>query len=411
MEYRKFGKLDWKVSALGFGGFRFPIIEGNMFSDKIDEQETIRMLRYAFDHGVNYIDTGYPYHGGKSEEVIGKVLQNGYSDKVKVATKLPIGGVKTLDDCDRFFNEQLDRLQMDYIDFYLLHALELGPSCSWSKVCDLGILDWLEQKVADGYIHHLGFSYHGTFEVFQKVIDEYDKWTMCMILYNYMDEEYQAGRRGLEYAAKKGLAVAIMEPLRGGGLVKTVPPAIQKLWNTSSPKRTPADWALQWVWNHPEVSVVTSGMSTMEQVTQNVTSAKRSGPDTLTKEELDLISKVREKYQETSTVRCSNCQYCLPCPSGVNIPRIFEFFNETSIYDDLPGGQLRYNTWLDDDEKASSCIQCGMCLEKCPQQIDIPRWLNKAHELLDGFSLKKRVPLSHQSSCVNLAEKLEGMTK
>ena len=168
-------------------------------------------------------------------------------------------------------------------------------------------------------------------------------------------------------------------------------------------------WRLQWVWNHPEVSVVTSGMSTMEQVTQNVTSAKRSGPCTLTKEELDLISKVREKYLETSTVRCSNCQYCLPCPYGVNIPRIFEFFNETKLYDDLPGGQLRYNTWLDEEEKASSCIQCGKCLEKCPQQIDIPKWLIKAHELLDGYSTKQRAPLSHQSSCANLAEKLEDM--
>lgn len=197
----------------------------------------------------------------------------------------------------------------------------------------------MEQQVADGRVGYLGFSYHGTYEGFQKVIDDYDNWTVCMILYNYIDEHYQAGRRGLEYAANKGLAVAIMEPLRGGALTEPVPPSIEKLWDSAEQKRTQADWALQWVWNHPQVSVAASGMNSLEQVKQNVASANQSGPGTLTNKELMLISKVRDKYHELATIRCSNCQYCMPCPNGVNIPLIFDFYNGTIMFNDLRGGQ------------------------------------------------------------------------
>ncbi|MGC9777831.1 MAG: aldo/keto reductase [Candidatus Heimdallarchaeota archaeon] len=384
MQYRKFGKLDWEASVLGFGGFRFPIIDGDR--GKVDEQETIKLLHSAIDQGVNYIGTGYLYHHGKSEVVIGKALHDGYREKVKIATKLLISGVRTLDDCDRYLNEQLKRLQLDYVDFYLLHSLECGePSrdqqCSWTRVRDLGILDWLEQKRSEGYIRYLGFSYHGNLEAFRRIIDEYDQWTMCMILYNYIDENYQAGRQGLEYAFEKGLAVTVMEPLRGGSLVKA-PLEIQALWDTASHKRTPVDWALQWIWNQPEVSVALSGMSSIEQVKQNIASANQSGPGTLTKDELALISRVRDKYLEKTTVRCSECQYCIPCPNGIKIPDIFSFYNETIIFDDLFGGRMRYNSWLSDDETFLSCVHCGECLEKCPQQIDIPNWLAKAHELL-----------------------------
>ncbi len=379
MQYRHFGKLDWKVSALGFGGFRLPIVGDDRTA--VDEPEAIQMLRYAIDHGVNYIDTGYTYHGGNSEVIIGRVLQDGYREKVRITTKLPTWNVKTLDDCDRFLDEQLERLRVDDIDFYLLHALGL-PGSRWSRVRDLGIIDWAERAMVNGRFRHFGFSFHGTCEAFRQIVDDYDGWDVCTILYNYVDEDYQAGRRGLEYAAEKGIAVAVMEPLRGGGLTDKIPPSIQALWDTAPRKRTPADWGLQWVWNHSEVSVVLSGMSTMAQVEQNVESACKSGPGTLTEDELALIARVRNQYLEKITVRCSKCEYCMPCPSGVNIPRIFEFYNEAIMFDDLFGGRMRYNSWLSEEELASSCVQCGECMEKCPQQIEIPQRLAEAHELL-----------------------------
>ncbi|MCK4316741.1 MAG: aldo/keto reductase, partial [Anaerolineae bacterium] len=330
------------------------------------------------DHGVNYVDTAYPYHKGTSEVFLGRALQDGYRERVKLATKLPSWLIKAPEDLDRYLNEQLERLQTAHIDFYLLHALN---EKSWPKLRDVNVLRWAEGAMADGRIHHLGFSFHDRYEVFQEIVDAYDRWTFCQIMYNYMDEEHQAGTRGLEYAADKGLAVVVMEPIRGGQLAKTVPQPIQELWDTAPRKRAPADWALQWVWNHPKVSVVLSGMSTMEHVRQNVVSAGQSDPGALTEDELALVARVRDKYRDLCPIPCTDCKYCLPCPSGVNIPRIFEIYNEAMIYNDLRGGRMRYG-WLEEGERANLCTECGQCLELCPQQIEIPEWLAKAHELL-----------------------------
>ena len=376
MQYRTFGKLDWRPSVLGFGVMRLPILDDD--SGKIDEAEATRMLRYAIDHGVNYVDTAYPYHKGTSEVFLGRALQDGYRERVKLATKLPSWLIKAPEDLDRYLNEQLERLQTAHIDFYLLHALN---EKSWPKLRDVNVLRWAEGAMADGRIHHLGFSFHDRYEVFQEIVDAYDRWTFCQIMYNYMDEEHQAGTRGLEYAADKGLAVVVMEPIRGGQLAKTVPQPIQELWDTAPRKRAPADWALQWVWNHPKVSVVLSGMSTMEHVRQNVVSAGQSDPGALTEDELALVARVRDKYRDLCPIPCTDCKYCLPCPSGVNIPRIFEIYNEAMIYNDLRGGRMRYG-WLEEGERANLCTECGQCLELCPQQIEIPEWLAKAHELL-----------------------------
>lgn len=376
MRYRTFGRLDWKPSALGFGAMRLPTIDGDL--GKIDEPEATRMIRFAIDHGVNYVDTAYPYHQEASEPFLGRALQDGYREQVRLASKMPCWKIEGAEDFDRYLDEQLERLQTDHIDFYLLHGLN-GES--WPKVRDLGVLRWAEKAIGDGRVQHLGFSFHDRREVFEEIVDASDLWLFCQIQYNLMDTEYQAGTKGLEYAANRGLALVVMEPLRGGQLTKNVPPDVQKIWDSAPRKRTPADWALQWVWNHPEVSVVLSGMSTMEQVEQNIASASESGPGTLTEEELGLVARVRGRYGELCRIPCTDCRYCLPCPSGVNIPRIFEVYNDAMIYGDEQQAQMSYS-WLDEGERGDMCVECGECLEKCPQQIEIPDWLAKAHGLL-----------------------------
>jgi len=376
MQYRTFGKLDWKPSALGFGVMRMPIL--NEDSAQIDEAEAARMIRHAIDQGVNYVDTAYGYHGEQSERFLGRALQDGYRQRVKLATKLPCWLVEKPEDFDRFLNEQMEKLQTDHIDFYLLHALNAK---TWPKVRDMNVLDWAQGALADGRIGHLGFSFHDKYEVFQEIVDATEMWTLCQIQYNYMDVEYQAGIKGLKYAASKGLAVVVMEPIRGGRLSSNIPPSIQEIWDRMPTKRAPADIALQWVWDQPEVSLLLSGMSTMEHVEQNIESANQSGPGALTDDDLALIAQVREKYEELCPIPCTDCKYCLPCPSGVNIPRAFEIYNDLIMYGDLARSQMVYS-WLKEDERANLCIECGECLEKCPQQIEIPDWLAKAHKVL-----------------------------
>ena len=378
MQYRTFGRLDWKPSALGFGAMRLPTIDGD--PGRIDESEAARMIRFAIDQGVNYVDTAYTYHQETSEPFLGRALQEGYRERIRLATKLPSWKVEGPEDFDRYLGEQLKRLRTEHIDFYLLHSLNAG---SWAKIRDLGVLRWAEGALADGRIGHLGFSFHDKYEVFKEIVDASDSWTFCQIQYNFMDIEYQAGTRGLKYAASRGLAVVVMEPLRGGLLARNVPPAVQEILDSAPRKRSPADWALQWVWNHPEVSVVLSGMSTMEQVKQNVASADESGPGTLLDEELELVARVREKYRELGRIPCTDCQYCLPCPNGVNIPRVFEIYNDAKIYGDEESARISY-AWLEEEQRANLCLECHECLEKCPQQIEIPDWLSKAHELLRG---------------------------
>ena len=379
MQYRKFGKLEWKVSALGFGAMRLPLTGSDPAN--INEPESIRMIRYAIDHGVNYLDTAYPYHSGQSERVVGRTLQDGYRDRMKLATKLPARFVESARDFDRYFNEQLERLQTERIDFYLLHGLN---SQIWPKVRDLGILRWAEGQMANGHIDHLGFSFHDSYEVLKEIVDAYDNWTISQVQYNYMDIDHQAGRRGVEYAAGKELAVVVMEPLRGGLLSKEPPERVAKVWGSAPRNRSRVEWALQWVWNQPEVSVALSGMSTMEQVVENVAAADRSAPGTLTADELALIDRVREAYRGSSPIPCTQCGYCQPCPNGVEIPSIFQIYNEAMIYNDPRMGRFRYRGpgGIKEERRADQCIECGECLEACPQKIPIPDWLKKAHALL-----------------------------
>jgi predicted aldo/keto reductase-like oxidoreductase len=378
MQYRRFGRLDWQGSALGFGAMRLPLTDANQAN--IDEFEAIRMIRYAIDHGVNYLDTAYPYHMGQSERVVGRALRDGYRERIKLATKMPVRMVESAGDFNRYFDEQLERLQSNKVDFYLLHGLN---GRSWAKVRDLGVLSWAEDNIAKGNFDYLGFSFHDDYEAFRGIIDDYDNWTFCQIQYNYMDTNYQAGTDGLKYAAQKGLAVVVMEPLRGGRLTKP-PASVANLWESAAQKRTPAEWGLLWVWNQPEVSLALSGMSTMEQVVENVATAGRSGPGILTADELKLIDRVREEYKKLSPIPCTKCGYCLPCPNGVEIPTIFELYNEAIIYNDARTARFRYRgpNGLKEEQRADQCIECEECVEACPQQIPIPEWLKKAHLLL-----------------------------
>lgn len=388
MQYRKLGKLDFQVSALGFGAMRLPVIEENSLnkikkpaSPNINEIEAIGMIRYAIDHGVNYIDTGYFYHGGESEKVISKALKGGYREHVKIATKLPIYLVETKDDFDRFFNEQLERLEVDKIDFYLLHAL---TGQFWKKLHALGIIPWLEGLLAKGKIEYTGFSFHDNFNNFKIIVDSYDNWAICQLQYNYMDVYEQAGKRGVEYAASKELGIVIMEPLRGGQLTKTPPPQISQIWDSAGKRRSLAEWGLQWLWDQEEISVVLSGMSTMDQVVENVSLAKLSGPGEFTDADRKLVKKVRKAYKGLRPVPCTSCGYCMPCPNGVDIPGVFNMYNDSCMYEDPDHGKLWYNNQygFNQDQRADKCNKCDACLEKCPQKVNIPDWLVKAHSAM-----------------------------
>jgi predicted aldo/keto reductase-like oxidoreductase len=378
VQYRKFGRLDWQVSALGFGAMRLPTTDGSPASENIDEEEAIGMMRYAFDRGVNYVDTAWPYHNGRSEVVVGKALQDGYRDKVKLATKSPIRFYKQADDFERFLTEQLTRLQTEKIDFYLLHGLNKN---SWENVVlKYDLLKKAEAAKEDGRIQYLGFSFHDDLEAFKEIVDGHP-WDFCQIQYNYMDIENQAGTAGLKYAASKGLPVVIMEPLLGGKLVKP-PQDIRELMQAADPTRSPVDWALHWLWNQPEVSVVLSGMSTMEQVRQNIAAAEKSGVNSLSEEELQLMAAVRQRFLAKTAIPCTGCAYCMPCPNNVEIPRNFKIYNEGFMYDDLTGARSTYQRFLREAARAGSCVACRICEEQCPQEIAISEWMPKVHAVL-----------------------------
>ncbi len=378
MQYRSFGRLDFKVSALGFGAMRLPtkMIKGvgNRLDNNIDEDEAIKMIRHAIDMGVNYVDTAYGYHGGQSEILVGKALKDGYRSKTCLATKSPVWLIHKPEDFDRLLDEQLDKLQTDHVDFYLLHSLN---GDSWKNtVLKHDVLKHAEAAKKAGKIKHLGFSFHGDVDSFIEIVDGYDKWDFCQIQYNYMDIENQAGVKGLKYAASKGLAIVIMEPLLGGRLANP-PKDIKTIMDEGNSERSAANWGLDWLWNQPEVSVVLSGMSTMKQLQENIASADRSGIGKLSRKEMDIIERVRKKYNERAAIPCTGCSYCMPCPNNVDIPRNFSIYNDAVIHDDFNGAGVSYNNFFDKSNHASECVQCKVCEDKCPQSIKISDWLQK----------------------------------
>lgn len=377
MQYRSFTKDKLQVSALGFGCMRFPILDND--SSKIDEQKSIEMLRYSIDKGVNYIDTAYPYHQQKSEKLVGKALKNGYRKKVYLATKLPVWLTNNYEDFEKYLDEQLKRLDTEYIDFYLLHALDKER---WDKIKALNIFKFIEQAKKSGKIKYIGFSFHDEVDVFKEIIDSYD-WDFCQIQLNYLDTNYQAGEEGLKYAYDKDVSVVIMEPIKGGKL-SNPSDEVQAIWDLNDKKRTGPEWALRWVLNHEEVSILLSGMNDLNQVKENIKTVSDADFNSLNEKELKLIDRVTNIYNEKIKVSCTDCKYCLPCPENVSIPDIFELYNNLYVFGAEKISKEEYKSYIKQGKDASLCVECGQCESICPQNIDIIDHLKDAHKVLTG---------------------------
>jgi predicted aldo/keto reductase-like oxidoreductase len=381
MLYRKLGKNGPDVSVLGFGCMRLPILNatGNATdifdpNKPIDEEQATRMVDLAISGGINYFDTAYGYHGGQSETFLGKVLK-GKREQLFLATKLPVWLVKKAEDFDRLLDEQLERLDTPYLDAYLLNALGRKQ---WDCMRELGVPGMLDKAREDGRIRRAGFSFHDDAHTFREIVDAY-QWDICQIQYNYFDRDFQAGREGLLYAAAKGMGMIVMEPLRGGRLTERIPEDILALWDQAPVRRTPAEWAFRWVWNHPEVSLALSGMSDMSQLRENLRIAADARPESLSGEELAVVDQVTEIYRSKLKVPCTSCAYCLPCPHGVNIPMNFSLYNDTFMFKDADLSVMLYNHFLPADSRASGCTACGACEERCPQHIRIVEELKRVH--------------------------------
>jgi uncharacterized protein len=379
------GSLNWEVSALGFGCMRLPPRKVNRLRAETDK--SIELIRYGIDLGINYIDTAWPYHLGDSEKILGKALKDGYRDRVHLVTKLLMFMVTNVNHFDSYLKTQMKRLQTDHLDAYLFHALNQGQ---FDKIKKLGLIKKMENAKKEGLIENIGFSFHDTLPVFKEIIDYYP-WDLTQIQYNYMDTGVQATTEGLAYAASKGIAVVIMEPLKGGTLVNPPQEAL-KIINSADKKRTPADWALQFLWNKPEVSVVISGMNSKEMIKENCASADNSGINALTKPELDIIQKLTEEFRKRIVVPCTSCSYCMPCPQGVNIPQNFACLNNVAVersrfrrvmirrtFRKLKSRKTNVNL-TNPDGNAKLCIKCGVCVAKCPQKIQIPEELEKVNQ-------------------------------
>jgi predicted aldo/keto reductase-like oxidoreductase len=388
---RRNNKNGDELSILGFGCMRLPVKGGN-----IDEPRAIAMIRDSIDKGINYFDTAYFYHSGKSESFLGKALSGGYREKVKIATKLPPFMVYKLEQAKKIFSTQLEKLQTDYIDYYLLHMLTDKPM--FDRMVSLGVLEWLEQLKAEGKIKNLGFSFHGSKTDFELIVKAYP-WDFCQIQYNYLDENNQATKSGLQLAASMGIPVIVMEPLRGGRLVNHLPAKVIDAFKSYNKERSNVEWALRWVWNHPEVHVVLSGMSTEEQLAENIRIANEAFPDSLSIEELDIFDKVKQTMAELTKVSCTACGYCMPCPAGVNIPGCFSVYNDKYLLGDKSSRWKYMQTLGALSEKpanASQCVECGKCEAHCPQNIQIRKELKNVTRELEGIFYKPLVGIGRK---------------
>lgn len=390
MLYRKLGKTNEKVSILGFGCMRLPVTDGN--PEKIDPQAT-KMLHYALDNGVNLFDTAYSYHSpsaaqsGQSEVWLGNALKDGYREDVYISTKLPSWLIKKREDLNYYLDKQLEKLQTDYIDFYLLHGL--GQS-TWPNLDSMGVLEFLDSAHEDGKIRYSGFSFHDKIELFKEIIDSYN-WDLSLIQYNYMDQNFQAGKEGLHYIAERNMGTMIMEPLRGGCLTNNIPLDIQAIWDKAVTKRSLAEWALRFLWDQGEIDTVLSGMSTMEQIIENIKITEEGFAGSLTSDEKNLIEEVIEAYGEKVHVMCTRCGYCLPCPAGVDIPLNLSLLNDLYVYQNMEKPLGSYKFLTAKKESATFCTQCGECEDKCTQKLPIQKLIKETSDIFDAEMKKKKV--------------------
>lgn len=359
MEKRKINKLNVETSLLGFGCMRFPTKDG-----KIDEEQATKMLDTAYKNGVNYFDTAYVYHGGESEIFTGKVLDNYSRDSYYLATKLPVWEVNCLDDVERLLNEQLTKLNKDYIDFYLLHALDGGR---FDKMVELGVIEKCEELQKKGKIKYFGFSFHDDYEAFEKILT-YRDWDFCQIQLNYMDTDIQAGLKGYKLAEERNIPLVIMEPIKGGNLA-TLPEEVEKIFKDERPDSSIASWSLRWVASMPNVMTVLSGMSNQEQTEDNLKTFGNFEP--MTDKENQLVKKVADTIRSRVANGCTGCGYCMPCPAGVNIPQNFKIWNQYHMYMNIGGLNWMWYNEIGQEEKAEKCIKCGKCEQVCPQRIAI----------------------------------------
>lgn len=375
MKYRVNPKNKEKLSILGFGCMRFSKSES-----EVEEQ-----IIHAIENGVNYFDTAYIYPN--SEVILGRILAKGYREKVNIATKLPPYLVKKYEDFDKLFYKELQRLQTDYIDYYLMHMLT--DLATWDRLKDLGVVQWIDEKKKSGEIRNIGFSYHGGKSEFIKILDAYE-WEFCMIQYNYLDENNQAGKSGLKYAASKGLPVMIMEPLRGGKLVNNLPKEVYKTFEAAEIKRSPAEWALKWIWDQPEVTLVLSGMNSMEMLNENMRVASETDINAFTEVEKAMFDQVKKTLHEKIKVPCTGCNYCMPCPVGVDIPTCLSCYNDIEIEGRM-GAFSKYlmqTSLKSEPHNASLCVKCGKCEKHCPQEIKIIEELENVTKKLEGIYYK-----------------------
>ena len=370
MKYRNIGKMDADLSLLGFGCMRFPTKDDG----KIDREKAFEMLDCAYKAGVNYYDTAYFYHNGESEVVLGEWLKTIDRDTVNVVTKSPVHLCDSREDFFRKFDEQRTRLGVEVVDFYLLHSLD--KTRFDEKVIGFDLLSAMEELQEKGWIKKIGFSFHDEYPVFEEIINSYH-WDFCQIQLNYMDINHQAGIKGYELAASKGIAVSVMEPIKGGSL-SDVPKEVRARFDTLHPEWSSSSWAIRWVASLPNVMVILSGMSAMEHVIDNLNTVETFEP--LTKEELGIVEEAGGIYRSRTKVPCTACQYCMPCVAGVKIPSVFTRYNTAFIYDDVPRAKSSY-MMMSPKTQAHNCIECGACIEKCPQHINIPEELKKAAEL------------------------------
>ncbi len=374
MKFRKINE-NYEPSILAFGCMRMPVINGEY--GQIDEEKAIEMIRYALDNGINYIDTAYPYHEGNSETVVGKALKDGYREKAILVTKNPVWKVEKYEDFEKYLDEQLEKLDVEYLDIYLLHALGAER---WEKIIEFDGLRFLDEMKAKGKIKEAAFSFHGDKKAFETIADAYD-WSLAMIQMNYKDIDDQSTVSAISYAESRGIPIAIMEPLKGGQLAN-LPESITSLWHDDL-EITPVERAFRWAANFDNVKVILSGMSTLDQMKENIEIAGRLEADVIGDAEAQMYLEVKKQIESRTQIPCTDCKYCMPCPVGVNIPGNFMNYNKSFMYEDLDFAAHVYQNKYKEEQRASACIECGKCEPQCPQGIKIMDKLKDVHNHLN----------------------------